>query len=228
LLHLWNEVNSRKKANLIISNWIYTVEKNGRTQIVGDFDVLKKKTCTTLEEFFCNNLYIPGGIMQYCIHRDKLNELKNYHNEISPHVGLFFKCFPGRVVCASSPGLCRVSKIESSGWRSSPYGAYKEIINCFEFYIRLIKKACKENQITRKTGKRVIKEYTRFSWLILKECWDDQWGKWAPTKTEKVCFCFLLVKGLLRGSLFQGLANIRYLQKMIKKELETSKRNYPS
>ena len=218
LLHLRNQVNNRIKANLIISNYIYTEKKGGKVNDLGDYEIENKKICTSLEEYFSNRFYIPGGIMQYCLCKDKLVAFKEFEKEISPHVGVFFKCFPGRVVCASSPGLCRVSKAESSGWRSSPYSVFKMLTIVFGLYIRLIKKAFQEKQITNETFQRLIKEYTRLSWLIFKECREGLWGVWAPTKTEKLCISFLLLKGLMRGSFFQSLANLRYLQKNISKE----------
>lgn len=220
LLHLIKQIKTNKGADLIISNWIYTKKRGKKTKVLGDFDIPSRKVCASLETFLSRKLYIPGGIMQYCIHKNKLHELKNYEKEISPHVGVFFQCFPGRVICAGPPGLCRVRKSQVFGWRSTAFGVISTHVMCFEMYIRLLKKSYKEKKIFRTTYKRLIKEYTRLSWLILKECHEGKWGKWSLSRSEKIATFFFMLKGLLRGSIFLSMANLRYLQKEAMREKE--------
>jgi len=220
LLHLKKQIETSEAANLIISNWIYTIKRGKRIKVLGDFDISVRKTCLTLETFFSRKFYIPGGIMQYCIHRSKLKELKNYEKEISPHVGVFFDCFPGRVICAGPPGLCRVRKNQGSGWRSTSLGVVDTHVMCFKMYIRFLKKAFKDKKVFKTTYKRLLKEYTRLSWLIFKECHEGKWGKWAPSRKDKIVTYFFMLKGLLRGSLYSAIANLRYLQKTIQSDRE--------
>ena len=218
LRHLIKQTYSKKSANLIISNWIYTESKGKLIRVVGDFDNLRKKVNNSLEQFLANKCYVPGGIMQYCIYKDKLSELIKYENEISPHVGVFFSSFPGRVVCAGPPGLCRVRKNQSSGWRKTSFGVISTHVMCFEMYIRFYTKAYKEKTITKERWKLLMKQNSRFTWLIFKECKAGHWGKWAPTSRQKVLIFFAVLKGILQVPLFYQLANLRYLQKIFFKE----------
>jgi hypothetical protein len=218
LLHLHKQANNARKADIIISNWIYTLKKGERIKVLGDFDNRRRKVSNTLEDYLAKKCYIPGGIMQYCIHKNKLCKLQKYENEISPHVGVFFECLPGLVVCAGPPGLCLVRKDQKYGWRASFFGVVNTHVMCFEMYIRLIKNAYKKRLITKESWEIFMKQTTRNTWLIFKECQAGQWGKWAPTWSEKILIFSSVLKGLLRGSLFQIIANVRYLQKTIVKE----------
>jgi len=213
LSHLFRTIDENSNAELIISNWIYYQKNDDNKKFFyKDIDA-KKREINSLQSFFNRSSFIPGGIMQYCINRKNIRRLDNHKKEISPHVGVFFDCFPGQVVIAGPPGLCEVEKVSKKGWRSDPRSVLKTHIVCFKYYIKLMEVAYKNNLISLHTYDLITREYARFTKYILDDCLNGVWGHWEPKASDRIVNLLYLIKGTCMGSLKNIIRNIRFLQK---------------
>jgi glycosyltransferase involved in cell wall biosynthesis len=233
LRHLLRNIAENSNADLIISNWVYCQkDKKGNFYFYTDVDA-NQRSISSLQSFFNRRSFIPGGIMQYCINKKRIRSLENHKSAISPHVGVFFDCFPGKVIIAGPPGLCEVEKLTSKGWRSDPRSVLETHLKCFAYYVKLINAAYHKGLINLHTAEFTTKKYTRLTKDILEDCLNDVWGFWEPKQFDRIENLLYLIKGFCLGSLKNVLSNLRFLQKqacenkikLIKKATKQNRKN---
>jgi hypothetical protein len=194
------ETLQKRRPCLVMANWSYHAECDGKTKIISTHDVTNSFETNKLNTFFEKEGCVPVGICQYTAKKKIFKSMHKWENLTSPQIGVFIDAFPCNFIAIGNPPTHSAKYIEKSGWRRNAELIFNTQVGVVEEIIEVLKYAYANNKISKCIYIATCTRYVNYLPKLLYNMYSGSWGQWKEGGQLNVLHYARVLKVIQIGS----------------------------